>query len=108
MTFSVRMSDEAISDLKSIYSYISSDLMSPEIAMGQLERLEKGIRSLDELPQRYRAYENEPWKSRGLRIMPVDNYLVFYIANTDDKIVTVIRVMYGGRDIEAQLRKYTN
>ncbi len=35
--------------------------------------------------------------------MSVDNYFVFYIADNDNKTVTVIRVMYGKRDIESQL-----
>ena len=39
--------------------------------------------------------------------MPVDNYLVFYIPNKDAGIVTVIRVMYVGRDIDNQLNNYT-
>lgn len=56
--------------------------------------------SLDQMPQRCRGYENEPWHSRGLRIMSVDNYCVLYIPHTEDCVVTVIRVMYGRRDIE--------
>ena len=39
--------------------------------------------------------------------MPVDNYLVFYIPNKDAGIVTVIRVMYAGRDVAKQLKDYT-
>ena len=31
--------------------------------------------------------------------MPVDNYLVFYVPDKDEHKVTVLRVMYGGRDI---------
>jgi len=31
--------------------------------------------------------------------MPVDNYIVFYIQKTEDKTVSIIRVMYAGRDI---------
>lgn len=41
-------------------------------------------------------------KSHGLRIFPIDNYVVCYIADTEKRIVTVIRVMYGRRDIEHQ------
>ena len=37
--------------------------------------------------------------------MTVDNFIVFYIPNAEEKIVTIIRVMYGGRDIDEQLRK---
>ena len=55
------------------------------------------------MPERYKRYENEPWKSKGLRMMPVDNYIVFYITDNDKHTVTVIRVMYGGRNIERQL-----
>ena len=39
--------------------------------------------------------------------MPVDNYLVFYIPNKDTGIVTVIRVVYAGRDVDNQLNNYT-
>lgn len=50
-------------------------------------------------------FEKEPWYSRGLRQLPVDNFIIFYIPSIEDGIVTVIRVMYGGRDIDDQLNK---
>jgi toxin ParE1/3/4 len=39
--------------------------------------------------------------------MPVDTYCVLSIPNTEKAVVTIIRVMYGGRDIETQWKKYT-
>jgi toxin ParE1/3/4 len=39
--------------------------------------------------------------------MPVDNYCVFYIPDMEQTVVTIIRVMYGGRDIDKQLKEYT-
>ena len=39
--------------------------------------------------------------------MPVDNYLVFYIPDDDAGIVTIIRVMYAGRDVDSQLKEHT-
>ena len=39
--------------------------------------------------------------------MPVDNYLVFYIPDKDEGIVTVIRVMYAGMDVDNQLKDHT-
>jgi len=65
--------------------------------------LEKGIASLHQMPERFRVYDKEPWRSRNLRIMLVDNYLIFYIPDHDKKTVTVLRVMYGGRSIEKHL-----
>ena len=32
--------------------------------------------------------------------MPVDNYVIFYIPDKTKKLVTVIRVMYSGRDVD--------
>ena len=62
---------------------------------------------LNQMPERFLRYEKEPWHSRGLRIIPVDNYCVFYIPDAGNAVVTIIRVMYGGRDIDTQLNKYT-
>lgn len=108
MIFEVEISDQADNDLRNIYEYIAFELQSPDNASGQLDRLEKGIMGLDQMPKRFREYEKEPWHSRGLHIMPVDNYCVLYIPDIDKAVVTIIRVMYGGRDIDTQLNKYTN
>lgn len=86
---------------------IAFELQSPKNASGQLDRLEKQILSLNTMPERYRRYEKEPWKSRGLRVLPVDNYVVLYIPDCDKKVVTILRVMYTQRDIDHQLNLYT-
>lgn len=103
MIYTVQISSRAESDLREIYAYIAYELLSPPTAAQQLQRLEENILSLDQMPNRYPAYQKEPWYSRGLRVMSVDNYLVFYIPNAATQTVTVIRVMYGGRDIGSQL-----
>ena len=100
MIYEVELSEQADSDLRGIFEYISFELQSPENASGQLDRLEEQILSLDTMPERYRKYEKEPWKSRGLRVLPVDNYVVLYIPDSDKKVVTILRVMYAGRDID--------
>lgn len=105
MIFEIEISDQADADLRNIYEYIAFALQSPENAGGQLDRLEESIMSLDQMPERFREYENEPWHSRGLHIMPVDNYCVLYIPDAENAVVTIIRVMYCGRDIETQLKK---
>ena len=107
MIYEVEISEQADSDLRRIFEYIAFELQSPENASGQLDRLEEQILSLDTLPERYRKYEKELWKSLGLRVLPVDNYVVFYIPDSDKKVVTILRVMYAGRDIDNQLNLHT-
>ena len=108
MMFDVQISEQADNDLRGIFEYIAFELLAPENAAGQLDRLEEAISKLDHMPEKYRRYEREPWRSRGLRVFPVDNYLVFYIHDEETKIVTVIRVMYGGRDVDKELKRHTH
>lgn len=103
MNFDVRISEQAEDDLRGIFEYIAFELLAPESAIGQLDRLEEAISGLDRMPKRFKSYEKEPWLSRGLRVLTVDNYLVFYIPDMKEKTVTVIRVMYGRRDIDKEL-----
>lgn len=105
MKYEVVTTAQAVADLRAIFEYIAYELLAGENAIKQLDRLEEAILSLDEMPERYQLYDKEPWRERNLRIMPVDNYLVFYIPQEEDKTVTVIRVMYGRRDIDAQLKQ---
>jgi toxin ParE1/3/4 len=105
MIYEIVLTDQADADLRGIYEYIAFTLLEPEIAARQLERIENAILGLNEFPKRFRAFEKEPWNSRGLCQMPVDHFTVFYIPKDEDKTVTVIRIMYGGRDIDKQLKK---
>ena len=107
MIYEVELSEQADSDLRGIFEYIAFELQAPENASGQLERLEEQILSLDTIPERYRKYEKEPWETRGLRVLPVDNYVILYIPDSDKKVVTILRVMYAGRDIDNQLNFHT-
>ena len=103
MIYEVIITDQANVDLRGIYEYITFELLSPDNAAGQLDRLEEHILGLEEFPEKYRLYGNEPWHSRGLRVMPVDNYLVFYKTDDETETVYVVRIMYGGRDVHKQL-----
>lgn len=77
--------------------------MEPDIAAGQVNRIMKAACSLEQMPMRHRRYEEEPWHGQGLRFLPVDNYLIFYLPDETNNIVNIIRIMYGGRDIKKQL-----
>ena len=68
MIYEVEVSEQADRDLREIFEYIAFELQSPENAIGQLDRLEEQILSLDAMLKRYRKYEKEPWKSRGFRV----------------------------------------
>lgn len=103
MKYQIFYTNSARQDLKNIYRYLSESLVEPEIATKLTDKIMKAIRTLDEMPQRYRLFDEEPWRNRGLRILPVNNYLIFYLSDEEKAIVTILRIIYGGRDISKQL-----
>lgn len=103
MIFKVAYSARARQDLRDIYEYIAYELSAPEAAAGQTGRIMKAVHSLEQMPMRHRLYEEEPWHSQGLRVLPVDNYMVFYLTNETEAAVSILRIMYGGRDVARQL-----
>lgn len=93
-------SPQALEDLKDIYAYISEELQVPDTARNQVNRIREKIRSLDFMPMRYAIVDWEPWKSMKMHKIPVDNFIVFYIVDMNSMTVTVIRIVYGVRDIQ--------
>ena len=105
MTWNIHISDDAEQDLLEIERYIANVLLEPMIAEKQVDRIMDAIESLDQFPLRYRVYDYEPWRTMGLRVLTVDNYVALYLPDEETTTVTVVHVMYGGRDIEAQLNQ---
>ncbi len=98
--YSVIYSPEAKSDIKDIYSYIAFELLVPRTAESQVNRIRKTIRSLEFMPSRNPIVDWEPWKCMGMHKVPVDNFVVFYTVDSSTLTVTIIRIVYGGRDIQ--------
>ena len=104
--YSVELSEDALEDLKEIYLYIAFHLLAPQTAEQQYQRLEKGIQRLNQMPERYSRCRDEPWFSREVRIMRIDNYNVFFHVNHKKATVNVIRIAYNKRLTEHVLSNY--
>jgi addiction module RelE/StbE family toxin len=98
--YQVIYSPVAKEDLRGIYRYIAFNLLEPEIAGNQVNRIRECIRKLDVFPQKHQKVTWEPWSSVGMRHIPVNNFIVYYLVNDEHKLVTVIRILYGGRNAE--------
>ena len=105
MKYEVVLSNQAELDVRGLYEYIAYEKHAPEIAATLLGRIEKQVLKLDEMPYRYRKYEMEPWRSRELRMMPIENFIAFYIPDDENRTVTVIRILYYRQNAEEQLKK---
>ncbi len=98
--YTVIYSSEAINDIREIYSYIAFELLSQNFADKLVNQIKSTIRSLDFMPMRNPIVDWEPWKNMGMHKMPIDKYIVFYTVANDTQTVTIIRIVYGGRNIK--------
>lgn len=88
-------------DLRAIYRYIALELVEPAVAKNQVNRIRAAIRNLGTFPKKHTAVEWEPWASMNMRKLPIDNYVVYYLVSDEHQQVTIVRVFYGGRDVES-------
>lgn len=95
--YRVEYSQEALVDIKSIYTYISQILHAPLTARRQVNRIRKEIRDLEAFPTRYVLVEWEPWASMKMHRLPIDNYVVFYLVDEQAMAVKIVRIVYGGK-----------
>ena len=100
--YKVEITKSALQDKEDIYNYIAEELLAPESAIGQYNRIADAILSLDIFPEKFRLLESEPEKVKEIRRMVVDNYSVFYVIKENRVIIT--DVLYSASDIEARLR----
>ena len=102
MTWKVIYSAKAKQDLRDITEYLSYVIMMPETAKKLAVHIMNEIEGLDSMPKRFQVFPYEPWSSQGIRCLPVKNYNVFYEIEEDRHIVSIVRIMYAGRDATAQ------
>ena len=88
-----------------IFDYIAYELLSPGYAAGQIERIMRAVRSLEDMPMRHSVYREEPWKTKQVRFLPVDNYMIFYLPKDDSCTVNIIRIIYGDHDMKRQIKE---
>jgi plasmid stabilization system protein ParE len=100
--YEVVITDSALNDMETIYSYIAEVLLSPDNAANQYDRIADAILLLDTFPERNRVMDSPREHKMGLRMLPIDNYTVFYCIKGDRVFVT--DVLCGRCNYEEKLK----
>ena len=98
--YQVIYSPAAYDDIEAIYTYVAYELLAEPTAGELTAHIRKEIRSLDTFPERNSPVDWEPWASMNMRKTPVGSFVVYYTVDKANRIVTVVRIFYGGRDVE--------
>ncbi|MBZ9882286.1 type II toxin-antitoxin system RelE/ParE family toxin [Mesorhizobium sp. CA10] len=96
----VVLSENAISDLEAIGSYILEKGGSENVANGFMDRVRERCRSIGNAPRRGRSRDDI---APGLRTVPFEHSAVItYVVESD--VVLILNIFYGGRDYETLMR----
>jgi len=101
--WTVTYSDAAKEDISEIGHYIAEVLCAPETAKNQVLRIIGQISELSFMPEKFPIYDTDECREFDLRRMNVDNFAVLYSVNNEIDGVSIVRVFYGGRDINTIL-----
>lgn len=96
--YKIVIEQNAENDLVGILSYISDTLHEPSIAMKIYGLIKKEILTLNRMSFRFEVVNEEPYRSMGVRRIPVENYTAFYIVDENEKTVHIFRILYNRRE----------
>lgn len=102
-TYTVKITSQAEEQIQETIYYIAHELNAPDAALHLLDTLEDSIASLSQYPQRVALMPEEPWHTKGIRRLPVKNFLIYFWIDDVNMKVQVTAVIYGKRDQLHQL-----
>ena len=71
--YAVKVTDEALEDMRALRDYIENELLLPGNAERQYRRIAEKILTLNVFPEKYALVDFEPERSRGLHRAVVDH-----------------------------------
>ena len=96
--YSLNITNAAEEDILNTAKYIADVLKAPMAANNLLDEIDKHEEILKHTPNIYPFVPDKYLAAKGVKFTPVKNYMMFYTVNEANKIVTVIRFLYGRRD----------
>ena len=103
--YEVKVTRQAMEQMREIVHYISRELLAPEAADQLLDKMQEAIAALSAFPKRNALIEEEPWRGDGVRKIVVKNFLIYYWVDDENQKVQVTAVICNRRD---QLRQLLN
>ena len=97
---SYRFTEKSENDLNGILGYISLNLGNPAAAKSFYEELFSKIDLIRDFPESHEKVHNEYVKRGDVRKVLVGNYVVYYVYEPKEMLVTILRIVYGRRNLE--------
>ena len=95
--YGYRFTERAETDLSAILQYISEDLSNPSAATAFGRKVFENIDAVRRFPQSGMVVDNPFLTDKDVRRVLIDNYILYYKAVDSEKIIYIIRIVYGER-----------
>lgn len=97
--FGYRLTKRAESDLDGIVSYIAVELSTPQAASDFVDKLKDNIDETRAFPESGSPVDNEFLQVENLRKKLIGNYIMYYLPHMREKIIYILRIVYGKQNI---------
>ena len=105
MNYRIFITHKAELDINEAADYIEFTLMNPSAADNLLNKIEEEFNSISFMPEKHQIIDDPFLSSHAIRMVVIDNYIAFYTVDESQKIVTIIRFIYGRRNWISILRQ---
>lgn len=91
--------------LDDIVGYIAVELANPTAASDFMDKLQDAIEEARSFPESGSLVINEFVPNAEVRKKQVDNYIMYYLPDSDEKMIFILRIVYGRRNMDEILRQ---
>lgn len=100
-----RLTKQAEADFNEIVRYIKVELANPKAASDFADKLLAAIAEARSFPDGGSPVSNEYLPVPGVRKKLAGNYILFYLPDHTEKMILVLRIAYGRRNMDEILRQ---
>ena len=103
MEYRVKFTEKCLEDIEEACQYIEEKLKAENSANKLRIKIRDSIKGLSISPEMYAKVEKLDRVKREYRIVPIDNYVLLYTVDKENKIVYISHMYYSGRNYLEEL-----
>lgn len=100
-----RLGERAESDFDDIVRYIAVELANPKAASDFADKVQAAIEEARSFPESGPLVVNEFLPDTAVRKKLVGSYILYYLPDFANKMILVLRIVYGRRSMDEILQK---
>lgn len=100
-----QLTQKANADLDDIVGYIAVEFANPKAASDFVDKLLEVIEEARVFPENGSLVSNEYLLATDIRKKLVGNYIMYYLPDSNEKMISVLRIVYGRRNMDEILRQ---